>query len=139
MLPLKQWSVFRWIAWPSNHIFYHWNKFSMSIVNKNMTKNIFLECDMAAVLKLVNKKFSPRELLVLPMVLWSGGSTLHKITKKHLFCHKTWLHEKTSTRPLDYNTFNIVWKVYNVTLSNVSCWMNIRPLKKVSLDHLINP
>ena len=40
----------------------------MSIVNKNMTKSIFLESDMAAILNFVNKKFSPGEPLVLPMV-----------------------------------------------------------------------
>ena len=53
---------------------------------------------MTAILNFVNKKFSPRELLVLPIVFYSGGSTSPKTTKKHLFCYKTGF----SPLPLDY-------------------------------------
>ena len=46
----------------------------MSIVNKNMTKTIFLKSDMAAIFNFVNEIFSLGEPIVFPMVLWSRGS-----------------------------------------------------------------
>ena len=68
----------------------------MSIVNKNMTKGIFLENDTAAILNSVNKTFSPGEPLMLSLVLSSGGTTQPKTIK--YICYITWF----GPFPLDY-------------------------------------